>query len=334
MRLDGDLGNVLRRAAGRQQLLPQHQARFDGGVRVLTACEQLVIAVRDGPAFAKFFRQHRGLGLRSKASDEHVVDALRDAAEAERREIRGAQPGPSRDPGPQVAYQRAIEGVIVGAGEYHAGACRYGREQRVRVVAAQKPDASGGTQRAKRRVRVNGHRGERKRLCAAADDLVRQHKRAQHWHRLDAGRLRFREKRGKDVSPGMGRRQAISLVELAPCRGSPVRSRGRITINAEGLAIEHGCFRGRRALGKLGLRGLHFRLGFGSDECAEIVRERERCAPQDRVGNVRRLHAGGPHDERAGCGRRVRAGGWLRAGLRTQNHFHKSVLPLSSAAEP
>jgi hypothetical protein len=175
---------------------------------------------------------------------------------------------------------------------------------------------------------MHRHGGKWKRLRAPPDNLVAERQRAQHLQGVGAGRLGFRQERGENVGAGMRGRETVALVEFAPGRGG-----GRIVIGTGRRATEHSCFARRRTFGEFVLRGPHLGLGFGADSRGDVVGQHQRGVAQHNIRNLRRLQAGCPSDQIARCRRCFSARGSFRC-FCTQNHFHKSALPLSSCAEP
>src|SRR5262249_47611770 len=133
----------------------------------------------------------------------------------------------------------------------------------------------------------------------------------------------------------MRRREAIALVQLAPRCRQAVCGCGGIAIDARGSAIEHGRFRRSRALYKTRLRSLDFGLVLGADNRGNVVGKHQRGTAKHRLRYIIDLDARCPR-KKLTCSYSGKRTQWPRIGIDRlhQNHFHKSVLPLNSAADP
>ena len=182
---------------------------------------------------------------------------------------------------------------------------------------------------------MHRHGGEWKRLRAAADDLVAERQRAQHLQGVGAGRLGFGQQRGQNVGARMRGSETIALIELAPGRGGAVRGGGRIAIGA----------RRRVRLNTVASRAVERSVSLACAACTsgsasaatsrgDVVGQHQRRAPQHRIRNLRRLSRRLPRRSESRVAAAASARGDVSTACRTQNHFHKSVFPLSSCAEP
>ena len=133
----------------------------------------------------------------------------------------------------------------------------------------------------------------------------------------------------------MARSETIALIEFAPGRRGAVGGGGRVAIGARGCAIEHGRFARRRTFGELRLRGLHFAARLRRATVAAILSASTSAARRSTASGMARActPAAQAIKSRVASAASARAATWSVA-RRTQNHFHKSVLPLSSCAEP
>ncbi len=286
---------AIRPAEARAQQLPR---RLDGGVAVLAAGEDLVIAVRDRPALAETARQLLGVRPCAEGVGIDVMQRRRQAGDADRCPVGGVEAVPRRDSGPDIAHQRALDRVRVGARDDQR---RAGRDRAGRLRRRQSPQRRDGSRRADRReaaMRVQHEVRESEGARHPRRRLVAENQRAQQVACPGAGRLGLGQQRGQAVEASVADHAAIAAVELAPVAGSPVRQRRRVAVEPHPAGVEDGRLGRAGALRHLALQRRQFGLVAGSDHGGEVVRQHQRGATADGLGDVGPLDGGAPLGQR------------------------------------